>query len=220
MNMSEENNQETTQTAAPAEETKPAEQTAPAVEEQKHTAELYKEQEPAKEKEDLGSNKNPEEKSDEAQTPSTPEVVNEKTEFTLPDGLKVDEKRMTSFKTLAQELKLTKEQAQKLVDMDSKNIQAADEAFKKMQADWKAETMKQLGENAEQKLGEAAAAFKKFGDDEFVKLMKDTGLENHPAVVRVFRNLGSKISTDTTVPATSGGVNSSMTLSEALYGSK
>lgn len=214
-------NKETTETTATAqtnEQAQPAEQTAPAAEEQKPAAELYQEQKPAEQKEDLGSNKNPSEKSDEDKNPSTPEVVNEKTEFTLPDGLKVDEKRMTSFKTLAQELKLTKEQAQKLVDMDSKNIQAADEAFKKMQADWKAETMKQLGENAEQKLGEAAAAFKKFGDDEFVKLMKDTGLENHPAVVRVFRNLGSKISTDTTIPATSGGVNSAMTLSEALYG--
>ena len=48
--------------------------------------------------------------------------------------------------------------------------------------------------------------------------MKDTGLENHPAVVRVFRNIGSKIATDTTVPATSNGVKSSKTMQEILYG--
>lgn len=167
---------------------------------------------------DLGSNKNPDEKSDAAQKPSTPEVVNEKTEFTIPDGLKIDDKKMSAFKTVAKELGLTKEQAQKLVDLDANNIKNADKAFNDMKASWKADTMKMLGENAEQKLGEAAAAFKRFGDEEFVKLMQDTGLENHPAVVRVFRSIGSKIAVDKTVSATSDGVNSSMTLSEALYG--
>jgi hypothetical protein len=167
---------------------------------------------------DLGSNKNPDEKSDAAQKPSTPEVVNEKTEFTIPDGLKIDDKKMSAFKTVAKELGLTKEQAQKLVDLDANNIKNADKAFNDMKASWKADTMKMLGENAEQKLGEAAAAFKRFGDEEFVKLMQDTGLENHPAVVRVFRSIGSKIAVDKTVSATSDGVNSSMTLTEALYG--
>jgi len=170
--------------------------------------------------EDLGSNKNPSEKSDAAQQPSTPEVVDEKTEFSIPDGLKVDEKKMSSFKAVAKELGLTKEQAQKLVDMDSENIKAQEKAFADMKESWKAETIKQLGDNAEQKIGEAAAAFKRFGDDEFVKLMQDTGLENHPAVVRVFRAIGSKIAVDKTVSATSSGVKSSMTLSEALYGQK
>jgi hypothetical protein len=89
-----------------------------------------------------------------------------------------------------------------------------------MQKKWKEDTMKELGENAEQKLGEAAAAFKRFGDDEFVKLLKDTGLENHPAMVRVFRAIGSKIAVDTTVPATSNGVKSTITFEEALYGKK
>ena len=216
--MAEENNEQTQQTT-----TEQAQQVAQAVEQTSENTQEQKtaettEQNPVEQKEDLGSNKNPSEASDADKKPSTPEVVNEETQFTIPDGMKLDEKKMTSFKALAKELGLTKDQAQKLVDMDAQNIKSSDEAFKKMQSDWKAETMKQLGENAEQKLGEAATAYKQFGDDEFVKLLKDTGLENHPAVVRVFRNIGSKITTDKTVPATSGGVKSSMTLSEALYG--
>lgn len=170
--------------------------------------------------EDLGSNKDPKEGSDEGKNPSTPEVVDDKTEFKIPDGMTLDSKKMDAFRGIAKELKLTKEQAQKLVDFDAQNIQGSDKAFKDLQASWKAETMKQLGENAEQKLGEAAAAYKQFGDDEFVKLMKDTGLENHPAVVRVFRNIGSKIAVDKTVSATSNGVKSTMTFEEALYGKK
>ena len=169
---------------------------------------------------DLGSNKDPNKGSDAEPKPSTPDVVDEKTEFTIPDGMKIDEKRMASFKSVAKELGLTKEQAQKLVDMDAQNIQNADNAFREMQKKWKEDTMKELGENAEQKLGEAAAAFKRFGDDEFVKLLKDSGLENHPAMVRVFRNIGSKLAVDTTVAATSNGVKSTMTFEEALYGKK
>lgn len=192
-----------------------SEQTAPAAQQETTNTEQV-----AQQTEDLGSNKNPTQESDAAQKPSTPEVVNEKTEFTIPDGMKIDEKRMSSFKTVAKELGLTKEQAQKLVDMDAESIKNADKAFLDMKASWKSETMKMLGENAEQKIGEAAAAFKRFGDDEFVKLMQDTGLENHPAVVRVFRAIGSKIAVDKTVSATSSGVKSSMTLSEALYGQK
>lgn len=169
---------------------------------------------------DLGSNKDPNKGSDAEPKPSTPDVVDDKTEFTIPDGMKIDEKRMASFKSVAKELGLTKEQAQKLVDMDAQNIQNADNAFREMQKKWKEETMKELGENAEQKLGEAAAAFKRFGDEEFVKLLKDSGLENHPAMVRVFRNIGSKLAVDTTVSATSNGVKSTMTFEEALYGKK
>jgi len=171
-------------------------------------------------KNDLGSNKDPNKGSDAEQKPSTPEVVNDSTEFKIPDGMKIDEKKMASFKTVAKELGLTKDQAQKLVDMDAQNIQNADNAFREMQKKWKEDTMKELGENAEQKLGEAAAAFKRFGDDEFVKLLKDTGLENHPAMVRVFRNIGSKLAVDKTVPGTSNGVKSTMTFEEALYGKK
>ena len=197
-----------TETVPAAEETKPAETPAVEPEAVKQVAEKA---------EDLGSNKDPKEGSDAEKNPSTPEVVNEKTEFKLPEGMKVDEKKMNSFKEVAKELGLTKEQAQKLVDMDAQNIKNADAAFKELQSGWKAQTLKELGENAEQKLGEAAAAFKRFGDDEFVKLLKDTGLENHPAVVRVFRSIGSKIAVDKTVPGTSNGVKSTMTFEEALY---
>lgn len=172
--------------------------------------------EPAKE--DLESNKTPTEGGDVVEKPSEPEVVKDDDKFNFPEGVKVNEEKVKSFIALAKELKLTKEQAQKLVDMDSKNIIDADNAFTSMKEGWKADTLKELGENAEQKLGEAVLAFKQFGDDEFVKLMKDTGLENHPAVVRVFRNIGSKIATDKTVSATSNGVKSSKTMQEILYG--
>jgi len=172
--------------------------------------------EPAKE--DLESNKTPKEGSDAVEKPSEPEVVKDDDKFEFPEGVKVNDEKVKSFIAIAKELKLTKEQAQKLVDMDTKNIVEADKAFTAMKEGWKQDTLKELGENAEQKLGEASLAFKQFGDDEFVKLMKDTGLENHPAVVRVFRNIGSKIATDKTVSATSNGVKSSKTMQEILYG--
>lgn len=172
--------------------------------------------EPAKE--DLESNKTPSEGSDAVEKPSEPEVVKDEDKFDFPEGYKVNDEKVKNFISIAKELKLTKEQAQKLVDMDTKNIIEADKAFNAMKESWKQDTLKELGENADKKLGEASMAFKQFGDDEFVKLMKDTGLENHPAVVRVFRNISSKIATDKTVSATSNGVKSSKTLTEILYG--
>lgn len=195
-------------TAAETTETEPAKETT--------TTQAPANTEPAKT--DLESNKTPEVGSDAEKKPSEPEVVKDDDKFNFPEGVKVNEEKVKSFIAIAKELKLTKEQAQKLVDLDCKNILDTDNAFNAMKEGWKADTLKELGDDAEHKLGEAALAFKQFGDDEFVKLMKDTGLENHPAVVRVFRNIGSKIATDTTVPATSNGVKSSKTMQEILYG--
>ena len=172
--------------------------------------------EPAKP--DLESSKTPENKPDAEQKPSEPVEVKEYEQFKLPEGIKLDDNKMKSFIEIAKEFKLTQEQAQKLVDFDAASIKASEAAFHKMQEEWKNASIKELGENAEQKLGEAALAYKQFGDDEFVKLMKDTGLENHPAVVRAFRKIGSMIATDKTVSATSNGVKSSKTIEEILYG--
>ena len=211
--MAEENKEQVPASEVTAATTEPT-STEPAKE--TTTTEATATAEPAKT--DLESNKTPEVGSDAEKKPSEPEVVKDDDKFIFPEGVKVNEEKVKSFIAIAKELKLTKEQAQKLVDLDCKNIIDTDKAFTAMKEGWKADTLKELGDNAEHKLGEAALAFKQFGDDEFVKLMKDTGLENHPAVVRVFRNIGSKIATDTTVPATSNGVKSSKTMQEILYG--
>lgn len=169
-------------------------------------------------KTDLGPNKDSNQKSDEETKPSTPEVVDENTEFKLPEGYKMNENKLKDFRSIAKELNLSKEQAQKLVDLDSKFLVEAESNMKSMISEWKQKTISELGDNAEVKLGEAATAFKQFGGEELVKLLQETGLENHPAIVKTFINIGSKMQTDKTVSATSGGVKSSITFTEALYG--
>lgn len=213
-----------TQTMAPAEPaqtanpapTEPVKQVQPT---EPVATEPAKEPDTAQKKYDLGSNKNLNDGSDVEKKPSEPKLVDDKTEFKLPEGATLDAEKSKMFKEVCKELKLSEEQAQKIVDMDSKYQQeVANKLFQKQIDDWKKETLSMLGDKAEEKLAEAHNAYQKFGTEKFVKLMKATGLDNHPAVVEVFRNINSKIATDTLVPGTSNGVKSSMTFEEALYG--
>ena len=75
-------------------------------------------------------------------------------------------------------------------------------ALQAMTSEW-AETSKADKEFGGEKLGEnlaiAKTALDKFATPEFTKLLNDTGLGNHPEVLRVFYRAGKAISADTVV---------------------
>lgn len=124
--------------------------------------------------------------------------------FKMPEGeTLVDEGRIEDVKTLAKELDLTQDQAQKVVDLQVKSAQEFVEAqvgaFRKVKAEWEGEVKSDEeigGADYAAKLGGAVKVMKNFGNEKLTRLLNDTGLGSHPEVVRVFYKLSKIISED------------------------
>jgi hypothetical protein len=148
-------------------------------------------------------------------------------DFKLPETFKVDEPVMGEFKTLAKELGLTQEAAQKLVDMQAKlqtgnatafteNLQAHVE---KTASEWAtaAKTDPEYGgAKFDENVAVAKQALDTFGTPELKALLKESRLGNHPEVIRFMFKAGKSISQDGFVPgrASSAAKNTA----DVLYG--
>jgi len=145
--------------------------------------------------------------------------------FVAPEGVTIDETTTGEFGALAKELNLSQESAQKVYDLGAKMTQKASDKFK---ADivaqvkkWGDESKadKEIGEAFDENLGVAKLGLEKTGTPELKKLLKESGLGNHPEFLRHFLRLGKQFKNDKTVtgadskaPATAQGfyMNSKM----------
>lgn len=121
-------------------------------------------------------------------------------EFKLPEGVQMDQARHDEFVTVAKELKLPQDAAQKLVDLAAKAEQARVDEHKALVDGWtkQAKEHKELGG---EKLPESLATAKKVYDllpearaNELRTLLNSTGLEAHPVMFELFHAVGSKLS--------------------------
>lgn len=129
-----------------------------------------------------------------------PQGAPEKYEFKYPDGYQVDETALGEYSTAFKELGLTNEQAQRLVDMDAKRSASSSEAAlaaQKQQVDtWVGELKSDPefgGAKFEANVGIANKALAAFGSPELTQFFKDTGLGNHPLLVKAFHKIGSQL---------------------------
>jgi len=118
-------------------------------------------------------------------------------DFTLPEGLTLDDAQLESATPLFKELGLTQEQAQKLVDFQAAQVQAGQQgqmdAFTQLKDDWLAQSKADKefgGDKFEENVGIAKQAIAKFGSEGFNKLLNDFGLGNHPEVIRLMTKVG------------------------------
>ena len=72
---------------------------------------------------------------------------------------------------------------------------------------------KDLGTDAS--IGAAQKAMDKFGSPELKQYLNETGLGNHPELVRIFANIGKAMSEDGLVTGNSGGAKSA---ADVLFG--
>lgn len=122
-----------------------------------------------------------------------------KYEFKMPEGIEADEKTLADFTKIARELKLKPEDAQKLVDLRSAAVAAAKEAHATTVKGW-ADAVKADKEIGGDKLTESLATAKKALDlapPELKELLNDSGLGNHPALVKWAVAIGKALSEDT-----------------------
>lgn len=126
-------------------------------------------------------------------------VVPETYEYTMPEGVDLDKAAADEFSTIAKELKLTQEQAQKVADVGAKMAQRRAEEHVRMVEGW-IEAVKTDpvvgGDKLEENLAVARGAVDTFGDQELKDLLNTSGIGNHPAVIRAFVKAGKAISQD------------------------
>ena len=147
--------------------------------------------------------------SDTPADPSTEETkvqelsLEEYKELKFPEGAKLDESVLSSFKNEALRLKLDKDQAQGLVDFQANVLKMQAEAsiaeFNQMKESWRTESKKELGADYASKLSGVAKIIDQYGSPELRQVLDDTGFGNHPQMVKLMVNLSKVLSPDTFV---------------------
>lgn len=133
-------------------------------------------------------------------------------DFQLPEGVQLDAELTSDLKAVAKELNLTQEQAQKLADLAANKTQGIGarqmEAITAAQQQWTADAKADKefgGESLNENLGIAKKALDSFGTPELRTLLNESGLGNHPEIIRAFYRAGKAISEDRFVPSGNGG---------------
>jgi hypothetical protein len=130
--------------------------------------------------------------------------VPENYEFNLGEGLTITDEQKAAFTAIAKEAKLTQAQADGLLKMHSEILSGymheAEEAVEKNIAE-----CQKLGLTTKENLGYAKAAVDMFGGSDAMQVLVDTGAINHPAVCKLFVNIGQLISEDNPLDSHVGG---------------
>ena len=129
-----------------------------------------------------------------------PEGAPEKYELKAPEGEEFDSSFLKTYEETARELNMTNEAAQKMIDKLSPVLQQQTvERIEAIRSEW-AEASKSDREFGGAKLNEnlavAKTALDKFGTPELKQLINDSGIGNHPELIRFFYRAGKAITPD------------------------
>lgn len=152
-------------------------------------------------------------------------VVPEKYDLKLPEGSHLDAAHLEKVSSYAKDKGLSNEEAQAIIDRDNTNIASYADGqnakLKERQAAWVADSQsdKEFGGEAFPQNAELAKrVIQRFGSDALKTALNDTGLGNHPELLRVFVRIGKAMSEDQLVlPKSEAGV-SGKSMEEVFYG--
>lgn len=124
----------------------------------------------------------------------------EKYEFKAPEGREYDAEVINNFSEVAKELNLSQDAAQKLLDkmapiVEQRQIQQI-EQVRTQWADASKNDKEFGGEKLQENLAVAKKALDQFGTPELRTLLNESGLGNHPDVIRFMFRAGKAISED------------------------
>lgn len=133
----------------------------------------------------------------------------EKYQFAAPEGTEYDTEILDAFTGAAKEANLTQETAQKLIEKMAPAITARQvDQVKAIHKEWLDASTADTefgGDKLAENLGVARKAVEKFGTPELRKLLDETGLGNHPEMIRLFYRTGKAISEDKFVSGSPAG---------------
>ena len=120
----------------------------------------------------------------------------------------LDPEVLTAFGDVAKELNLPQDAAQKVLDKVAPVIQARQaKAIEQTKVEWATQSKSDSefgGENLTDNLDVAKTSLDTFGTDALKSLLQETGLGNHPEVIRFMYRAGKAISEDSYVGNSQG----------------
>lgn len=123
--------------------------------------------------------------------------------FKLPDGITINAEVEKEFVALAKELNIPQDKAQALIDIQVKASKRVDEeskqVFENLKKEWTEKTLKDLGSEKDKSLAYAAKFLDKVGDKDLRKFLDESGLGNHPSLVKAFIEAGKLMAEDSFV---------------------
>lgn len=164
------------------------------------------------------------EKSDEEDSKSegAPE---EYEEFTMPEGVELDKEVSDELKTLAKELNLSQKDTQRLADLGVKQATkfAAQptEVLAQAKIEWEKQTQNDQevgGRKLAENLSVAKKALDAYGGEPLKAILNESGLGNHPEVIRFMYRAGKAISEDTIVRGAGNDTPKPKSAADMLYG--
>lgn len=137
-----------------------------------------------------------------------PQGAPEKYEFKAPEGRDFDPDVIAQYSEVAKELNLPQDAAQKIIDKIAPALaEKQQRVLEEARNSW-AESAKTDKEFGGDKLNDSLAAAKKaldtFGSPELRTLLNESGLGNHPEVIRMMVRAGKAISEDKFVGGSQG----------------
>ena len=120
-------------------------------------------------------------------------------EIKPPEGLELSEDYIANFKKVAHEAGIPPKQAAKVMEWITKTaeerVKAALEQAEQARQETEAQLKKEWGDKFDEKV-KKAQAIAKIGGEEFVQYLEETGLGNHPALIKAFVAIAEKLSED------------------------
>jgi hypothetical protein len=160
----------------------------------------------------------------EAEKTVTPTAPEEYAEFSAPEGVQLDGEVTGEFKALAKGLNLPQEAAQKIVDLGAKMAQRAAEAqATQAQATisaWAEESKADKefgGPKLAESLSVAKAALNATASPALRDLLTNSGLGNHPEVIRHFIKIAPAFLEDRPVTGSRAPAGSTQSTAQVLY---
>lgn len=127
-------------------------------------------------------------------------AVPEAYKFELPEGRTLDAKAAELAAPVFKELGLSQEAASKVVAVHDSLVRASEEALQTAIAEQNAQWVKESKEAKDINTEVAQKALGKFGSKELTQYLKDSGLGNHPHLLRMMTKIGLTIKEDTVIP--------------------
>lgn len=142
----------------------------------------------------------------------------------LPEGSNLDASYLEQTKALAKELGLSQEAAQKLVERDSGLLSSVSERnavqVREKTEQWAkdAQADKEIGGgNFQSSVTDARTALDRFGSPEFKNMLNQSGVGNHPELIRLLARVGKAMREDKMVTTSSQPARAQKSFAEAFY---
>jgi hypothetical protein len=132
-------------------------------------------------------------------------VPGESDAYKLPDGLTEDTSKW--YKDVALKAGLTQDQAKHVIDsyieLERQQMSQAELSQRQEQQAWVESLKKEFGTAFDKQVEIAKRGVKAFGDESLTNLLNETGLGDHPAVVKMFAKIGRELLEDKIIKADS-----------------